>query len=152
MRACVVNLGCKVNRVESDGFEALLAAAGYDLGSPQESDLIIVNTCTVTGEAEKKTRKAVRKALRQSADAPVLVTGCAAVIDPDEFADMDGRVVVVPKHQMVNAIQAYVDFDLAHLMAPLLRCCSNGCLLRQHPVRCAFAFRASSRRMSAMIS
>ncbi len=113
MRACVVNLGCKVNRVESDGFEALLAAAGYDLGSPQESDLIIVNTCTVTGEAEKKTRKAVRKALRQSADAPVLVTGCAAVIDPDEFADMDGRVVVVPKHQMVNAIQAYVDFDLA---------------------------------------
>lgn len=54
----VVNLGCKVNRVEADGFERLLAERGGVPVGEAAADLIVVNTCTVTGEAEKKTRKA----------------------------------------------------------------------------------------------
>ncbi len=64
---CVVNLGCKVNRVEADGFERLLAERGGVPAAEGEADLIVVNTCTVTGEAEKKTRKAVRHALGANA-------------------------------------------------------------------------------------
>ncbi len=72
----VVNLGCKVNRVESDASAAASPSAGRD-AREAAADLIVVNTCTVTGEAEKKTRKAVRRALRANDRARVLVTGCA---------------------------------------------------------------------------
>lgn len=100
MKHAIVNLGCKVNRVEADAFERLLQAAGSLPSEEAEADLIIVNTCTVTGDAEKKTRKAVRRALRENAGASVTVTGCAAVIDPDTFTEMSERVSVVPKHEM----------------------------------------------------
>ena len=96
MNYAVVNLGCKVNRVESDDAAARLAACGVE--TPEaEADLIVVNTCTVTGEAEKKTRKAVRHALSTNDGARVVVTGCASELSSETFAAMDDRVVVVPK-------------------------------------------------------
>lgn len=101
MRFHVVNLGCKVNRVESDGFERRLCEAGLELAPEPQARLIIVNTCTVTGEAEKKTRKAVRHALRANDFARVIVTGCAAVINAGVFAEMDDRVHVAAKAQVV---------------------------------------------------
>ena len=93
----VVNLGCKVNRVEADGFERLLAERGGVPVAEAAADLIVVNTCTVTGEAEKKTRKAVRHALSTNGGARVVVTGCASELSSETFATMDDRVVVVPK-------------------------------------------------------
>lgn len=93
----VVNLGCKVNRVEADGFERLLAERGGVPVGEAAADLIVVNTCTVTGEAEKKTRKAVRHALSTNDGARVVVTGCASELSSETFAAMDDRVVVVPK-------------------------------------------------------
>ena len=93
----VVNLGCKVNRVEADGFERLLAERGGVPVAEAAADLIVVNTCTVTGEAEKKTRKAVRHALSTNGGARVVVTGCASELSSETFAAMDDRVVVVPK-------------------------------------------------------
>ena len=83
MKYAVVNLGCKVNRVESDAFASSLDAHGAKSCDAADADLIVVNTCTVTGEAEKKTRKAVRGALRANDRATVIVTGCAAAIDKD---------------------------------------------------------------------
>ncbi|WP_295994890.1 MiaB/RimO family radical SAM methylthiotransferase [uncultured Adlercreutzia sp.] len=94
---CVVNLGCKVNRVESDGFERLLTERGGVPAREAEADLIVVNTCTVTGEAEKKTRKAVRHALNASERAQVVVTGCATEIDRETYAGLSERVAVVSK-------------------------------------------------------
>lgn len=93
----VVNLGCKVNRVEADGFERLLAERGGVPVGEAAADLIVVNTCTVTGEAEKKTRKAVRHALSTNDGARVVVTGCASELSSETFAAMGDRVVVVPK-------------------------------------------------------
>lgn len=101
MRARIVNLGCKVNRVESDAFAADLRSYGFVL-SDDAPDCVVVNTCTVTGEAEKKTRKAVRRELRDYPDSNVLVTGCAAAIDAEEFTSMSDRVIVVPKNQVVD--------------------------------------------------
>ncbi len=109
----VVNLGCKVNRVESDGFAAALLERGCTLADEAEAQLIIVNTCTVTGEAEKKTRKAVRQALRANADARVVVTGCAAAIDPDTYTAMDDRVSVVSKLGMDGFLASIGAFDEA---------------------------------------
>lgn len=85
-------LGCKVNRAESETIAARLLADGWvSSAEAQGSDIVIVNTCTVTGEAEAKNRKIIRSLLRK-ADAPVLVTGCAINIDADHYADIDERV------------------------------------------------------------
>lgn len=110
----VVNLGCKVNRVESDEFAALLLEQGGRAASADEAGLIVVNTCTVTGEAEKKTRKAVRQALRANENARVVVTGCAAAIDPDTYTAMDARVLVVPKGSVVGLLSGEGEAEHGH--------------------------------------
>lgn len=96
MRYSVVNLGCKVNRVESDAYEALFSEHGF-ISASEAADVVVVNTCTVTGEADKKTRKAVRQALRRNPLARVVVTGCAAAVNAAVFEEMSERVEVVSK-------------------------------------------------------
>ncbi|MEG1830243.1 MAG: tRNA (N(6)-L-threonylcarbamoyladenosine(37)-C(2))-methylthiotransferase MtaB [Raoultibacter sp.] len=101
MKFHLINLGCKVNRVESDTLAAACLAQGGSAVPVDAADVIFINTCTVTGEAEKKTRKAVRRALRENAHARIVVTGCAAAIAPEVFAAMDPRVCVQPDKSKV---------------------------------------------------
>jgi len=108
-RFAVVNLGCRVNRVEADGFERQLRAAGSAPAELSQADLVVVNTCTVTGEADKKTRKAVRQALRANPSARVLVTGCAAALRPGDFEVLGERVSAVGKEGMGAAIAGAVE-------------------------------------------
>jgi threonylcarbamoyladenosine tRNA methylthiotransferase MtaB len=75
----VITLGCRLNFAESAAMQRL--AAG-------EEDLVIVNSCAVTNEAVRQTRQAIRKARRARPDARVIVTGCAAQVDPQSFAAM----------------------------------------------------------------
>ena len=103
MRFHVVNLGCKVNKAESDSMSAHLLATGNELVGLDEADAIIINTCTVTGDAEKKTRKAVRRALRENTHARVMVTGCAAAISPDFYRALDSRVEIIEKAAFLSA-------------------------------------------------
>ena len=102
MKVSVVNLGCKVNRVESDTIAATYLQNGSTLVNAAEAELIVVNTCTVTEEAEKKTRKTIRKLLRENNSASVLVTGCAATINPDFYRSLDDRIVLVDKHDLLS--------------------------------------------------
>ena len=75
----VVTLGCRLNAAESEAMRRL--AAGED-------DLVIVNSCAVTNEAVRQTRQAIRKAKRAHPGARVIVTGCAAQVEPETFAAM----------------------------------------------------------------
>jgi threonylcarbamoyladenosine tRNA methylthiotransferase MtaB len=75
----LITLGCRLNAAESEAMRRL--AAGED-------DLIIVNSCAVTNEAVRQTRQAIRKAKRARPEARVVVTGCAAQIEPETFAAM----------------------------------------------------------------
>ena len=75
----VITLGCRLNAAESAAMRQL--AAGED-------DLIIVNSCAVTNEAVRQTRQAIRKAKRARPEARVVVTGCAAQVEPEAFAAM----------------------------------------------------------------
>ncbi len=77
----VVTFGCRLNAYESD--QALARARADGL-----TDAVIFNTCAVTGEAVRQARQAIRKARRARPDARLIVTGCAAQIDPDAFAAM----------------------------------------------------------------
>ena len=119
MNFAVVNLGCKVNRVESDDASARLAARGTETAEA-DADLIVVNTCTVTGEAEKKTRKAVRRALRANDRARVLVTGCAAAVDAAFYEALDPRVRVVGKARLAEEIEVWCDSEGVSAAPPLL--------------------------------
>jgi len=77
----IVTLGCRLNAYESEVMRGHAARAGLD-------DVVIVNTCAVTGEAERQARQAIRRARRRAPDARIVVTGCAAQISPDAFAAM----------------------------------------------------------------
>ena len=89
-RAAIANLGCKVNQAEMDAVERLLRARGVELASGREAaDLVVVNTCTVTSIADRKSRQAVRRARRTNPDAQVFVTGCSVAIDPEALAAAD---------------------------------------------------------------
>lgn len=102
----VLNLGCKVNRAESDTMAASCIAAGAERTPPEDADVAIVNTCTVTAEADAKTRKAIRR-LSRKCSCPVIVTGCAAAIHGSELAGLGEHVVVEPAR--LKASQMAVD-------------------------------------------
>ena len=88
--ASIVNLGCKVNQAEMEAAARLLRGRGVAVRSGYErADLVLVNTCTVTAEADAKSRAAVRRARRASPGARIVVTGCSVQTDPDAFAVAD---------------------------------------------------------------
>jgi len=90
-------LGCKVNRCDSDALARALIERGYVIVPPDEpADVYIVNTCTVTHEAEVKSRKTLRRMLRINNDALLIVTGCYATLEQGELAAIDGVDAVVP--------------------------------------------------------
>ncbi len=100
----VITLGCKVNRVESDTLSALLMQQGLKPTSQDEADLIIVNTCTVTADADKKARKAVRGALRRAPRALVIATGCSTAMHREAFANLGQRVTVVDRMDLFDQL------------------------------------------------
>lgn len=76
----VVTLGCRINSYESEVLKEKLAGL---------ENVIIINTCAVTGEAERQCRQTIRKLRRDNPDAKIIVTGCAAQIAPSKFAAME---------------------------------------------------------------
>lgn len=77
----IVTFGCRLNTYESEVMRTHARNAGL-------GDVVIVNTCAVTSEAERQARQTIRKLRRERPDARIVVTGCAAQIDPQRFAAM----------------------------------------------------------------
>ena len=77
----IVTFGCRLNTYESEVMRNHVRSAGLD-------GVVIVNTCAVTSEAERQARQTIRKLRRELPDARIVVTGCAAQIDPQRFAAM----------------------------------------------------------------
>ena len=77
----VITFGCRLNAYEAEVIRARARAAGLTEG-------VIVNTCAVTGEAERQARQAIRRARRRNPNATIVATGCAAQLDPAGYAAM----------------------------------------------------------------
>lgn len=77
----VLNFGCRLNAYEGEAIRGLLDSLGRD-------DVVVVNTCAVTAEAEKQARQAIRRLRRERPDARIVVTGCAAQVNAAGFAAM----------------------------------------------------------------
>jgi len=95
-RAALYTLGCRLNQSETAILEQQLIQAGYTIVPFHESaDLGIINTCTVTGEADAKSRKMIRSFVRRNPDAFVAVVGCYAQLGHGALADIDGVDLVI---------------------------------------------------------
>lgn len=103
VRVAFRTLGCKVNQVESEAAAAALIGAGAEIVPEDAAQVVVINTCTVTGEADAKARKVVRHALRLPTAPIVVVTGCLAAIDADGLRALDPRVVVEPDKLVLAA-------------------------------------------------
>ncbi len=77
----VVTFGCRLNTYESEAMQRHAEAAGLN-------DVVIVNTCAVTAEATRQARQTIRKLARERPEARIVVTGCAAQVEPQSFAAM----------------------------------------------------------------
>jgi threonylcarbamoyladenosine tRNA methylthiotransferase MtaB len=103
--AGVLNLGCRVNRVELDAVVRELKSNGVDIVDAHEAECVVVNTCAVTAEAEAKARKAVRRAAHQPGCTAVFATGCVANLFAAELEGLADNVVVVPdKSKVAQAV------------------------------------------------
>jgi threonylcarbamoyladenosine tRNA methylthiotransferase MtaB len=100
----IITFGCRLNAYESEVMRAHADAAGL-------TDAVIVNTCAVTGEAVRQARQAIRKARRERPDAKIIVTGCAAQIDPSRFAAMTEVDHVVGNQEKLEA-RTFASFGL----------------------------------------
>ena len=99
-------LGCKLNFAETSTLARDFSSHGYaQVGIDHPADLYVINTCSVTDNANKKARKAVRRALRKSPQAKVAVIGCYAQLNPQEIADIPGVSIVAGAEDKFNLIE-----------------------------------------------
>lgn len=110
------NLGCKVNAYEADAMLELLKEAGYEI-VPFEpgADIYLINTCTVTNIADRKSRQMLHKAKKMNPDAIVVATGCYAQTDTNKLNE-DGAVdLILGNNQKKNIVEALEEYEKEHV-------------------------------------
>ncbi len=95
--AAFTTLGCKVNQYETQKILDSFEAAGYEVVPfDQPADVVVINTCSVTSDAESKSRYTIRRARRTSPNAKIVATGCAAQMSINKEVEMEGADLIVP--------------------------------------------------------
>ena len=113
--------GCKVNQYETEAMREKLLKFGYHVARDSaSSDVCVINSCSVTAEADSKCRKYVRGVLRKNAKARVLVTGCYATRAPEELRRISPRIEVFSNQQKEIIPEAVSGCSLSSEMSPLL--------------------------------
>ena len=101
----IITLGCKVNQYESEAFAEELRKRGYlTADGGEDCDGYIINTCTVTAEADRKSRQMIRRAARAKVGVPVVVTGCTAEYSAKELSEIDGVIAVCGNAKKLECI------------------------------------------------
>lgn len=117
LTADYVTLGCKLNFAETSTVARLMADHGISrVHAGDRADIVVVNTCSVTAEADKKCRQAIRHATRRHPGAAIIVTGCYAQLRPDEVAAIPG-VAIVAGNDRKGLLTEYLDNWLAERRA-----------------------------------
>lgn len=111
--AALHNLGCKVNSYETEAMQQLLEAAGYAIVPFQEkADVYIINTCSVTNMADRKSRQMLHRAKKQNPDAVVVAAGCYVQAASDQLKkDLSVDVIIGnnKKQELVSILEEYFD-------------------------------------------
>ena len=101
----VVTFGCRLNTYESEIIKGHASDAGLD-------NTVIFNTCAVTAEATRQAKQSIRRMKRKNPDADIIVTGCAAQIDPKQFAEMPEVGQILGNEEKLS-VQSYQDFGIS---------------------------------------
>lgn len=94
----IITFGCRLNASESEKIDELTCAIGL-------SGYVIINSCAVTAEAERKLRQMIRKIYNEDRDAKIILTGCAGELNSDFYLRMPGVVGIIPNHLKLERVQ-----------------------------------------------
>jgi len=109
-KASVKALGCRLNQYEALAMEGKLKAAGYEIVSyGEDADLGVINSCTVTNEADAKSRNAIRRFIRKNPEAMTVVVGCYSQMAANRIAMIDGVDYVIGNHDKLNFLDYLAD-------------------------------------------
>src|SRR5690606_8930891 len=110
-RVSFYTLGCKLNFAETNTLQRDFEARAFEtvpFGEPAE--VTVINTCSVTAEADRKCRQVIRRAPRSNPETFVVVTGCYAQLQPDEIAAIDGVDAVLGAGEKFQLFQLISEF------------------------------------------
>jgi threonylcarbamoyladenosine tRNA methylthiotransferase MtaB len=106
LRVLLKTLGCRLNEAELDLWARALAQSGHGLAqAPQDADAMVLNTCGVTAEAARKSRKALSRLHRENPQAKLVATGCYATLDEAEVAERLGVDAVLANAKKADLVQ-----------------------------------------------
>ena len=112
MKVGFLSLGCKANSYDTETILAQFEKRGYEIVRDHSyADIFIINTCSVTNIAERKSRQAVERVLKINPDAIIVVTGCYAQIKPDEVKNLRNVAVVAgnrDRMKIVDMVEEYI--------------------------------------------
>src|SRR5947209_3252175 len=104
-------LGCKLNYAETNAIADRFRRNGFSVSEFGEaSDVVVINSCTVTENADRECRQLVRRALRANPGAYVIVTGCYAQLQPEEIASIEGVDLVLGSAEKFRIFEINDDF------------------------------------------
>jgi len=113
LKVAVNTIGCRMNQFESSAIEEKFFEKGYQITNFEDiADIYIINTCTVTNDADRTSRKVIRKAKKQNPRAVVVATGCYAQVKPEELAKMEEIDIIVGnshKTDILDIVESYIN-------------------------------------------
>jgi threonylcarbamoyladenosine tRNA methylthiotransferase MtaB len=101
----IITFGCRVNQADSLELEEALRVSGASRTSPDQADLVVVNTCSVTASADQGARQTIRRIARANPGARMVVTGCYATRRPGEVGGLPNVAEVVPNDDKPRLVQ-----------------------------------------------
>jgi len=122
-RVALHTLGCKLNFAETSTIGRQFVRRGFEVVEfDQPSDVYVLNTCSVTDRADTECRQIIRRALRRSPNAYVVVVGCYAQLQPEEIASIDGVDLVLGTKEKFNILDYTGDFRKHSLPQTFVSC------------------------------
>ena len=110
-KAALHNLGCKVNSYETEAMQQLLEAAGYEIVDfEDQADVYIINTCSVTNMADKKSRQMLHRAKAKNPDAVVVAAGCYVQAAGEKLKEDDAIDLVIGNNKKADLIPLLEEF------------------------------------------
>ena len=124
MKAALHNLGCKVNAYETEAMQQILEEAGYEIVPFSEyADVYVINTCSVTNMADRKSRQMIHRARKQNPDAVIVAAGCYVQAQAD-MGELDENIDIVignnKKKDLIRLLEEYFKEDIPEQMQEVI--------------------------------
>lgn len=99
MNVSFITLGCKVNQIETEGIREMLLQNGFTADDKKSADIVLINSCTVTGESDKKVRRILSSSRNKNPDAIIVLTGCLPQAFPEKAKELPADIITGTKNR-----------------------------------------------------